>query len=80
MIDYLVDDFRDFPQILAYMKITWIDKYKERFVACWTDTVIHLRNTTSNRDESAHAKLKRDLCSFLENFDTSWAKIHALLE
>ena len=41
---------------------------------------MHLGNTTSNRAESAHAKLKRYFCSSLENFDTSWEKIHLLLE
>jgi len=74
------DDFHDFPQVLACLKTTWIDKYKEWFVACWTDIIMHLENTTSNRDGSAHAKLKRYLYSSLENFDISWAKIHALLE
>ena len=28
----LNDDFRDFPQVLAYVKTTWIDKYKKWFV------------------------------------------------
>ena len=41
---------------------------------------MHLGTTTSNRAESAHAKLKKHLCSSLGNFDTSWVKIHALLE
>jgi len=30
----LNDDFREFPQVFAYIKTTWIDKYKEHFVAC----------------------------------------------
>jgi len=55
----LNDDFHDFPRVLAYVKTTWIDKYKEQFVTCWTDTIMHLGNTTSNCTESAHAKLKR---------------------
>ena len=74
----LNDDFHEFPQVLAYVKTIWIDKYKEYFVAYCTDTVMHLGNTTLNRAESAHAKLKRYLSSSLENFDTSWAKKHAL--
>jgi len=45
----LNDDFYDFPQVLTYVKTTWIDKYKERFVACWTDMIMHFGNTTSNR-------------------------------
>ena len=32
----LKDDFRDFLQVLEYVKTTWLDKYKERFVACWS--------------------------------------------
>jgi len=32
------------------------------------------------RAESAHAKLKRYLGASLQNFETSWGKIHALLE
>ena len=50
----LNDDFHEFPQVLAYVKTTWIDKCKERFVACWTDTVMHLGNTTSNHAERVH--------------------------
>ena len=30
----LNEDFCDYPQVLAYVKTTWIDKYKERFIAC----------------------------------------------
>ena len=32
------------------------------------------------RAESAHAKLKTYLGSSFQNFETSWSKIHALLE
>ena len=32
------------------------------------------------RAESAHAKLNRYLCSSIENFETCWSKVHALLE
>jgi len=62
----LNDDFRKFPQVLAYINTTWIDKYKKCFVACWTDIVMHLGNTTSNRAESAHAKMKGVFLHLLE--------------
>jgi len=34
-------DFLEFPYVLPYVKTTWIDKDKERFVACWADTIMH---------------------------------------
>ena len=37
----LKEDFRDFLNVLEYVRTIWIDKYKERFVACWTDTMMH---------------------------------------
>ncbi|KAL5159962.1 hypothetical protein HKD37_15G044200 [Glycine soja] len=50
---------------------TWIIPHKEKFVTLWTNKVMHLGNTTTNRVESAHWALKRvlhnsfgDLCSF----------------
>ena len=48
LFDRLNENFRDIPQVFSYVKITWIDKYKERFVAYWTNTVIHFENTISN--------------------------------
>jgi histone-lysine N-methyltransferase SETD2 len=45
----LNEDFCEYPQVLQYLKITWIDKYKERFISCWTDTKTHFGTTTSNR-------------------------------
>ena len=39
-------DFREYPQVLANVKTIRIDKYKERFVTCWTDKIIHFKNRT----------------------------------
>ncbi|CAL2262422.1 unnamed protein product [Prunus armeniaca] len=41
---------------------------------------MHLGSTISNRAESAHAKLKRQLRSSQLNFERSWVTIHSLLE
>ncbi|KAH1212860.1 Protein FAR1-RELATED SEQUENCE 5 [Glycine max] len=58
------------PMFVDYVKETWIIPHKEKFVSAWTNKVMHLGNTTTNRIESAHSSLKRllqnsigDLCS-----------------
>jgi len=48
LFDNLNEDFRDYPKLLEYVNDTWIAKYKEKFVACWTDT-IHVGNTSTNK-------------------------------
>ncbi|BBH02463.1 Myzus persicae-induced lipase 1 [Prunus dulcis] len=68
-----------YSKALAYVKFNWLKEYKNRFVAVWADTCMHFSNTTSNRAESAHSKLKRQLGTSRCNFETSWAKIHTML-
>ncbi|XP_040361626.1 uncharacterized protein LOC112203005 [Rosa chinensis] len=72
--------FSTYPDELRYLKRTWLDNYKERFVVAWTDTCMHIGTTTSNRVESAHAKLKRQLNSSQLDFNISWDHIHSLIE
>ena len=38
--------------VVDYMKQTWLIPHKERFVVVWTNKVMHLGNTTTNRYES----------------------------
>ncbi|KAJ1423146.1 MULE transposase domain [Sesbania bispinosa] len=47
------------PTFFDYVNKTWIIPHKEKFVAAWIDRVMHLGNTTTNKVESAHARLKR---------------------
>ncbi|XP_076940453.1 protein FAR-RED ELONGATED HYPOCOTYL 3-like [Bidens hawaiensis] len=57
--------------VFDYVNANWLVKYKEMFVSAWTDQVLHFRNSTTNRVESAHALLKKHLLtmkSTLENF------------
>ncbi len=35
--------------LVEYVKNTWIISHKEKFVKCWTDSLMDLGNTTSNR-------------------------------
>ncbi|KAL5165065.1 putative protein FAR1-RELATED SEQUENCE 10 [Glycine soja] len=58
------------PMFTDYVNDTWIIPHKEKFITAWTNKVMHLGNTTTNRVESAHWALKRvlqnsfgDLCS-----------------
>ena len=38
-----LNDSEGFPKLLAYVNSIWIDEYKESFVACWTDTIMHFK-------------------------------------
>ncbi|KAL5172984.1 PKS-NRPS hybrid synthetase [Glycine soja] len=58
------------PMFIDYVNDTWIIPHKEKFITAWTNKVMHLGNTTTNKVESAHWALKRvlqnsvgDLCS-----------------
>ncbi|KAH1264608.1 Protein FAR1-RELATED SEQUENCE 5 [Glycine max] len=58
------------PMFIDYICETWIVPHKEKFILAWTNKVMHLGNTTTNRVEFAHWSLKRilqnsvgDLCS-----------------
>ncbi|KAJ1388696.1 MULE transposase domain [Sesbania bispinosa] len=59
-----------FPTLLDYVKNTWLIPHKEKFVAAWTNMVMHLGTTSTNRGESAHSRLNNllqgsrgDLCN-----------------
>ncbi|KAH1225852.1 Protein FAR1-RELATED SEQUENCE 6 [Glycine max] len=58
------------PMFADYVKETWIIPHKEKFITAWTNKVMNLGNTATNRVEYAHWALKRvlqnslgDLCS-----------------
>ncbi|CAL2228821.1 unnamed protein product [Prunus armeniaca] len=66
--------FNEFQKALEYIHENWLNPFKDRFVAAWTDTCMHLGSMTSNRAESAHAKLKRQPRSSQLNFERSWVQ------
>ncbi|XP_052179871.1 uncharacterized protein LOC127793130 [Diospyros lotus] len=65
---------------LNYLRNTWLNDYKEKFVAAWTNRIMHFGNVTTNRAESAHAKLKRHLGSSQGDLESSWTIINSLIE
>ncbi|KAL7111232.1 hypothetical protein ACP275_05G075400 [Erythranthe tilingii] len=71
--------FSNYPGVLSYIKHTWLDPYKDRFVSAYTDTCMHLGVYTSNRAENSHASLKRQLVSSLGTFSDNWSEIDKLL-
>ncbi|XP_028096200.1 uncharacterized protein LOC114296106 [Camellia sinensis] len=72
----LLADFDTYPEAVQYVSQSWLIPYKVKFVVVWTDSCMHFGNVTTNRAESAHAKLKRQLGSNHVNFECSWTKIH----
>ncbi|XP_028070698.1 PKS-NRPS hybrid synthetase CHGG_01239-like [Camellia sinensis] len=76
----LLKEFSSYPDAVKYVMDTWLVPYKDKFVATWTDTCMHCGNVTTNRAESAHAKLKRQLGSCQVSFQASFEKIHSQLK
>eukprot|EP00268_Persea_americana_P034804 TRINITY_DN3440_c2_g1_i6.p1 TRINITY_DN3440_c2_g1~~TRINITY_DN3440_c2_g1_i6.p1 ORF type:complete len:952 (-),score=86.58 TRINITY_DN3440_c2_g1_i6:87-2942(-) len=73
-------EFKAYPKALEYVRCSWLDPYRDRFVAAWTDRSMHFGNTTISKVESSHAQLKRHLGSSQWTSELSWTKIHNLLE
>jgi hypothetical protein len=55
------DVSKKFPKFLTYVETTILINVKEKFVRAWTNHVLHLVCTTTNRVESPHGKLKKYL-------------------
>ena len=48
-LSILQRDFSAYPEAVEYVTKKWLTKYKERFVAAWTDKSMHFGNVTTNR-------------------------------
>ncbi|XP_074290564.1 uncharacterized protein LOC141617279 [Silene latifolia] len=70
------EKYRLVPGLKKYLKETWLDLYKERFVSAWINNILHFGNVTTNRVEGAHASLKRLLKTSNGGFDTVFETIH----
>ncbi|KAL7233195.1 hypothetical protein ACSBR1_016929 [Camellia fascicularis] len=66
--------------IMSWNMLVMSSSEESKFVVAWTDTFMHFGNSTTNRVESSHAKLKRYLGSSQGNFKSNWTRIHNLLE
>jgi hypothetical protein len=52
------DVYRNHPQLLAYVKTTWLEPHRYKLIHCWVDEVTHFGHRTTSRVEGAHKTLK----------------------
>ncbi|KAH1233142.1 hypothetical protein GmHk_09G025655 [Glycine max] len=64
---------------IDYVNDTWIIPHKEKFITAWTNKVMHLGNTTTNRVESAHWALKRVLQNSLGDLCSVWDAMNNMI-
>ncbi|KAI5408301.1 hypothetical protein KIW84_054212 [Lathyrus oleraceus] len=62
----------DYSGFINYVKGTWLTPHRHRFVGAWINRVLHLGNTTTNRVESAHWKLKQMLGNSIGDMVKCW--------
>lgn len=62
-----------------YVHEQWLIPHKERFVKAWTNKVMHLGNTTTNRAESAHWSLKRILQDSMGDICSVWEAVSSMI-
>ncbi|KAI3889211.1 hypothetical protein MKX03_006443 [Papaver bracteatum] len=60
-----------YPTAVSYLRKQWLDR-KEQFVHAWTNDILHLGVTTTNRAESEHAALKKFLQCSTGDFLKCW--------
>ncbi|KAL2323773.1 hypothetical protein Fmac_028152 [Flemingia macrophylla] len=69
----------DFPVFGDYVKNTWLIPHKEKFVTAWTNQVMHLGNTTTNRVEATHCRLKKLLQDEKEDMCSYWDAMNKMI-
>ncbi|KAL5138312.1 PHD finger protein ING1 [Glycine soja] len=67
------------PMFIDYVNDTWIIPHKEKFITAWTNKVMHLGNTTTNRVESAHWALKRVLQNSVGYLCSVWDAMNNMI-
>ncbi|XP_076956425.1 protein FAR-RED IMPAIRED RESPONSE 1-like [Bidens hawaiensis] len=65
---HLIQDDR--ADVWKYIRNSWLDPYRHKFVACWIDECRNYGETTTNRVKSQHANLKRYLNGNNNSLDT----------
>ncbi|XP_058742218.1 PKS-NRPS hybrid synthetase cheA-like [Vicia villosa] len=68
----LEDACVDSKGFIDYVNDTWLTPHRHRFFEAWINQVLHLGNTTTNRVESAHWKLKKMLENSLGDLCKCW--------
>ena len=54
----LMVEYHAYDEALDYVRRTWLNDYKEKFIAVWTNKVLHFGNITTNRYSLFFNKLK----------------------
>lgn len=75
----LESDYCDAETLLSYVKDIWLNPFKDRFVAAWTDLYVHLGNTSTKRAEGAHSRLKKQLNAANYDIQGMWKAMHPLI-
>jgi hypothetical protein len=47
------------PKEARYIDKTWLDKWKDKFVRCWTNDIRHFGVRTTSRVKGYHRSVKR---------------------
>jgi hypothetical protein len=66
-------------ECVKYLYDIYIRDFRRRFVKCYINQMLHFDITVTSRDERAHAVLKRQLESSIENLKIVMNKINLLL-
>jgi hypothetical protein len=67
------------PRFVRYVDTTILDTDKHRCVLAWTNNFMHLGNTTTNRVEGSHGRLKGYLRGGNGDLATGWESINKML-
>ena len=54
----LMVKYHAYEEALDYVRKTWLNDYKEKFITAWTNKVLHFGNVTINRYSLFFSKLK----------------------
>lgn len=41
--------YSTYPNVIRYLKATWLNTYKDKYIGTWVDMFLHFVNTTTNR-------------------------------
>ncbi|KAI0994603.1 hypothetical protein K3495_g13578 [Podosphaera aphanis] len=71
---------KSYEQIIKYVQQTWLIPWRHYFVKCYTNKLLHIDTTTTQRAESAHRALKTQLGFLAGDLRTVVNSIELLLE
>ncbi|XP_021760167.1 protein FAR-RED ELONGATED HYPOCOTYL 3-like [Chenopodium quinoa] len=79
-VQKMAESYVAFPAVIHYVKDTWLNNHKEKFVKLWTNGVLHFGNVTNCRVESENSSLKGWLETSTGSLDSVWAKVNKEIE